>query len=372
LLAFSIDREAFLQGLHRVQNIVEKKNTVPILGNVLFEGKGGKLRMAATDMEVGVSGYLDALMSSEGATTVSARKLFEIVKELPAEGKVSFSLKPEERSEIRCGSSSFELMGLPAADFPPFPSFKEEKFFSLRSDTLRDMIRKTLYASSTDETRYNFTGVLLETVEAKKKGNVRMVATDGHRLAFCEREVEGKARGGESVIIPRKSLQELRRLLDEGDGDIQLDFQKPHGIFKKNSLVLVTRLLEMTFPNYQQVIPKEEGLVAHMSREPFMGAIRRVSLLSSERSRAVKFSFRPGELTVHTANPDLGKASESLAAEFAGEEVEISFNARYLLDSLSALDSDEVTLILRDPLSSCLITPRGDKSTLAVIMPMRV
>ncbi len=371
-MAFSISREEFLQGLSRVQSIVEKKNTVPILGNVFFEGKGGKLRIAATDMEVGISGFLDAALGGEGSTTLSARKLFEIVKELPAESSVSFALKPGEKTEIRCGSSSFELIGLPAADFPPFPSFKEEKFFTLRSETLRDMIRKTLYASSTDETRFNFTGILLETAEVKKKGHVRMVATDGHRLAFCEREVEGKVRAGESVIIPRKSLQELRRLLDEADGDIQLDFQKPHGIFKKDSLMLVTRLLEMTFPNYQQVIPKEEGLVAHLTREPFMGAIRRVSLLSSERSRAVKFSFRPGELTVHTANPDLGKASESMAAGFTGEEVEISFNARYLLDSLAALECKEVTLILRDPLSSCLITPKGDKSTLSVIMPMRV
>ncbi len=372
MLSFTIHREKFLQGLSRVQSVVEKKNTVPILSNVLFEGKGGKLRLAATDMEVGISGYLDATLKGEGSTTLSARKLFEIIKELPSESDVSFNVKGDERAEIRCGTSSFELMGLPAADFPQFPAFKEERFFTLQAGTLRDMIRKTIYASSTDETRFNFTGVLLETGDGKKKNHVRMVATDGHRLAYCEREVEGKGRPGENVIIPRKSLNELKRLLDEGEGDIQVDFQPPYGVFKRDDTVLTTRLLDMSFPNYQQVIPKEETIAATVAREPFMGAIRRVSLLSSERSRAVKFTFRKGEVTVHTVNPDLGKATETIAAGYEGEEMEISFNARYFLDSLSALETEEIALSLRDPLSSCLVTPKGDRSTLAVIMPMRV
>jgi len=372
VLAFSINRESFLQGLSRVQSIVERKNTVPILSNVLIDGNGEKLKLIATDMEMGISGYMDANIKSAGAVTISARKLFEIVKELPAEAEVTFQVKEENSSEITCGSSSFKLKGLPAEDFPSLPSYDEESFLTMDAAALKEMVRKTIYAASTDETRYNLTGVLFEMEEGEGKNLVRMVATDGHRLALVEKEASGNIRPGESVVIPRKSLNELRRLMDESDEVIELDFQKQHGVFKKDSIVLTTRLIDMSFPNYQQVIPEEVSAAATIEREALISAIRRVSLLSSERSRAVRFSFAGGELTVHTNNPDLGAATETLPIEYSGEDLDVTFNAKYMLDTLTSLDADKINIGLKDELSPCRVYQEKDQDYIAVIMPMRV
>lgn len=372
MLAFSVNREEFLQGLSRVQNIVERKNTVPILSNVLIDGTGEKLKLLATDMEVGLSGYMEAATKSEGAVTVSARKLFEIIKELPAESEITIQVREDNVSQITCGTSSFELKGLPAQDFPSLPGYDETNLFSLDASVFKEMIRKTIYAASTDETRYNLTGVLFAMEEEAGRSQVRMVATDGHRLAMVVRKADGKIRPGESVVIPRKSLNEVKRLLDEGDGNIDLDFGKQHGVFKKDSIVLTTRLIDMSFPSYQQVIPKGEMSDAVISRESLVAAIRRVSLLSSERSRAIRFSFSGNELTIHTNNPDLGAATESIQVEYSGEDVEITFNAKYMLDTLATMDSDDVSLSLSDELSPCMITQKEDPDYIAVIMPMRV
>lgn len=372
MLAFSINRESFLQGLSRVQSVVERKNTVPILSNVLIDGNGEKLKLMATDMEMGISGYIDANIKSAGAVTLSARKLFEIIKELPAEAEVSFQVKEENNSEITCGSSSFKLKGLPAEDFPSLPSYDEETFLTLDAAALREMVRKTIYAASTDETRYNLTGVLFEMEEGEKKNLVRMVATDGHRLALVEKEAKGNIRPGESVVIPRKSLNELRRLMDESDDVIELDFQKQHGVFRKDSIVLTTRLIDMSFPNYQQVIPEEVSATATIDRGALIAAIRRVSLLSSERSRAVRFSFSDGNLTVHTNNPDLGAATETISITYDGNDLEVTFNAKYMLDTLTSLDADEINIALKDELSPCRVYQEKDQDYIAVIMPMRV
>jgi len=372
VLAFSINRESFLQGLSRVQSVVERKNTVPILSNVLIDGNGEKLKLMATDMEMGISGYMDANIKSAGAITISARKLYEIIKELPAEAEVTLQVKEDNNSEITCGSTSFKLKGLPAEDFPSLPSYDEETFLTLDAAALREMVRKTIYAASTDETRYNLTGVLFEMEEEEGKNLVRMVATDGHRLALVEKEAKGKIRPGESVVIPRKSLNELRRLMDDTDEVIELDFQKQHGVFKKDSIVLTTRLIDMSFPNYQQVIPEEVSSAATIDREALISAIRRVSLLSSERSRAVRFAFSEGELTVHTNNPDLGAATETLPIGYDGEDLDVTFNAKYMLDTLTSLDAEQINIGLKDELSPCRVYQEEDQDYIAVIMPMRV
>ena len=372
MLAFSINRESFLLGLSRVQSIVERKNTVPILSNVLLDGTGEKLKLLATDMEVGISGYLEAAIRSEGAITISARKLFEIIKELPAEAKINFRVNEESVSEITCGNSSFELKGLPAQDFPTLPSYDESTFLTLNASELKEMIKRTIYAASTDETRYNLTGVLFEMLEKDGNNIVRMVATDGHRLALIEKTATGTIRPGESVVIPRKSLIEVRRLLDDGEESIELDFQKQHGVFRKDTIVLTTRLIDMSFPNYQQVIPTEKTATAVIEREILMSAIKRVSLLSSERSRAVGFSFSDQGLTVHTNNPDLGTATETVPITYDGDDIEATFNARYMLDTLASMNRDEIQIELKDNLSPCRVLQKEDSSYVAVIMPMRV
>lgn len=373
MLTFSVNRENFLQGLSRVQNIVERKNTVPILSNVLIDGTDDKLKMLATDMEVGISGYVDASVKSQGSITLSARKLFEIIKELPPESVVTLQVKGENLSEITCGSSSFELKGLSAQDYPNLPAYDEGSFLTLNADNFKDMIKKTIYAASTDETRYNLTGVLFEMEEKNGGGILRLVATDGHRLALVEKKAEGNIRPGESVVIPRKSLNEVRRLLDEGaDETVEVDFQKQHGVFKKDSIVLTTRLIDMSFPNYQQVVPEDRAFLAEIDREAMIHAIRRVSLLSSERSRAVKFSFNQNGVTIHINNPDLGTATETVPISYSGDEVEVTFNARYMLDTLTSMDSEHIEFGLKDELSPCVISQKGEEDYLAVIMPMRI
>ena len=373
VLSFSVNREDFLQGLSRVQSIVERKNTVPILSNVLIEGSGEKLRMQATDMEVGISGFVGATIRSEGSVTLSARKLFEIIKELPAEMVVDLQVLGENVAQITCGTSSFELKGLPSGDYPSLPSFEDGDFITLDAENLREMIRKTIYAASTDETRYNLTGVLFQMEEKNGEGILRLVATDGHRLALVEKKA-GNVRGGENVVIPRKSLNEVRKLLEEvgENAIIEVDFKKQHGVFKKDSTVLTTRLIDMAFPNYAQVIPEDRKVTAQVPREDMIHAIRRVQLLSSERSRAVRFSFGPDKMTVHINNPDLGMATETVPARFGGDALEVTFNARYMLDTLTSMESETVEISINDELSPCVLSQKGEEDYLAVIMPMRI
>jgi DNA polymerase-3 subunit beta len=373
VLTFSVNRESFLQGLSRVQNIVERKNTVPILSNVLIDGTEDKLKMLATDMEVGISGYVDASIKSQGSITLSARKLFEIIKELPAEAVITVQVKEDNLAEITCGSSSFELKGLPAEEYPNLPTYEEGSFLSLNAGNFRDMIKKTIYAASTDETRYNLTGILFEMEEKNGGGILRLVATDGHRLALVEKEAEGNIRAGESVVIPRKSLNEVRKLLEEGENEtVEVDFQKQHGVFKKDSIVLTTRLIDMSFPNYHQVVPEDRVHIAEIDRETMIHAIRRVSLLSSERSRAIKFNFGGESVTIHINNPDLGTATEALPINYSGDEIEVTFNARYMLDTLTSMDSEVIEFGLKDELSPCVVSQKGEEDYLAVIMPMRI
>jgi DNA polymerase-3 subunit beta len=373
VLTFSINREEFLQGLSRVQNIVERKNTVPILSNVLIDGTGDKLKMLATDMEVGISGFIEASIKSQGSVTLSARKLFEIIKELPAESTIAVQVKEDNVSEITCGNSSFELKGLPADDYPSLPTYEDGNFLTLNAENFKDMIKKTIYAASTDETRYNLTGILFEMEEEDGNGVLRLVATDGHRLAKVEKRAEGNIRPGESVVIPRKSLNEVRRLLEEGSDEmVEVDFQKQHGVFRKDSIVLTTRLIDMSFPNWKQVVPEEKAFVAEADRESMIHAIRRVSLLSSERSRAVKFAFSGGTVTIHINNPDLGTATETVPITYGGDDVEVTFNARYMLDALTSMNTETVELGLKDELSPCVVSQKGQEDYLSVIMPMRI
>jgi DNA polymerase-3 subunit beta len=373
VLTFSVNREEFLQGLSRVQNIVERKNTVPILSNVLIDGTGETLRMLATDMEVGISGNVDASIKSKGAITLSARKLFEIIKELPSDSTISLQVKEDNVTELVCGTSSFELKGLPADDFPSLPAYDEGSFLTLNSGNFSDMIKKTIYAASTDETRYNLTGILFEMEEEEGKGLLRLVATDGHRLAMVEKEATGNIRAGESVVIPRKSLNEVRRLIEEDGGDtIEVDFQKQHGVFRRDSIVLTTRLIDMSFPNYNQVIPQDNDATANVDKETLVHAIRRVSLLSSERSRAIKFAFSGSSLTVHINNPDLGTATETVPVTYDGGDVEVTFNARYMLDTLATMEAEAVDISLKDELSPCLLSQKEQDDYKAVIMPMRI
>ncbi|MBW2230390.1 MAG: DNA polymerase III subunit beta [Deltaproteobacteria bacterium] len=374
-MKLTIAKGELLKGLSRIQAIVEKRNSMPILANVLMEAEGdtdsGSLRLSATDLEVGIRGSHPASIEQDGGLTVMAKKLYEIVRELPDED-IRLESTHNAYLDIRCERSHFTLAGTSAEEYPTLPSFSPERTVRFEAAMLSAMVERTMYAASLDETRYNLNGVYLEVL--KDTGKLRMVATDGHRLAMVDREVgmdlEGLASG---VIIPRKGLAELKRLLDEDDSaEIELAFEGNSGLAKRGDLTLVMRLIEGEFPNYQQVVPKEIGHQLTLPTDRLVQALRRVVLLSSERSRAVKFELSSGRLEVSSNNPDLGDASDELDVDFDGETITIGFNARYLLDALGSLHAKEVKIGLHNDLSPVQLVPANDDETLAVVMPMRL
>ncbi len=374
-MKLTIDKGDLQRGLGRLQAIVEKRSSMPILANVLATASGksetGRLELAATDLEVGIRGSQPAKVIKPGALTISARKLYDIVRELPDE-PIHLEATANAYLDLRCGRSRFTLAGTDAAEYPSLPDFAPERMFRLQAAVLSQMIQGTMYAASLDETRYNLNGVYFEVVPETSR--IRMVATDGHRLALVERtassDVSGLASG---VIIPRKGLAELKRLVDEEDADeVELGFEGNSGLVRKGDVTLVMRLIEGEFPNYKQVIPKESDHHLTLPADTLMRALRRVALLSAEHSRAVKVELSDGKLQLSSRTPDLGDAHEELDIDYAGPSVSIGFNARYLLDCLSAFGAKEVRLGLRDGGSAVEVRPADDLESVAVVMPMRL
>ena len=374
-MKLSITKSEFLRGLGRIQSIVEKRNSMPILANTLIEapetGENATLQLAATDLEVGVRSQHMANVTEAGGLTVSAKKLFEIVRELSDE-KIELEATANSYLEIRCNRSRFTLAGTAAEEYPTLPEFNPEKTVPVSSPILSAMIERTMYAASVDETRYNLNGVYLEVLN--ETDEIRLVATDGHRLACVDRAIEGDISAlASGVIIPRKGLGELKRLVDEDDAEeIELAFANNSGLAKKGDVTLVMRLIEGEFPNYNQVIPKDLTRHLILPTDSLVQAVRRVALLSSERSRAVKLELSDGQLVITYSNPDLGDAREELDVDYAGEPLAIGFNAKYLLDAINAIQLKEVRFSFQDELSPSRLTPPDDEKTLAVVMPMRI
>jgi DNA polymerase III subunit beta len=374
-MKLSIAKGELLKGLSRLQAIVDKRNSMPILANVLLEasgdGEGGQLQLAATDLEVGIRGLHPADVKRPGAVTASAKKLFEIIRELPEED-VHLEATANSYLQIRCARSQFTLAGTAAEEYPTLPALLPRKTVQVQAAVLSNMIERTMYAASLDETRYNLNGVYLEVLP--DSGKIRMVATDGHRLALADRALAEDAAGlTGGVIIPRKGLAELKRLADEDDADeIELAFEGNSGLARKGSVTLVMRLIEGDFPNYRQVIPKEITRYIALPSERLIHALRRAVLLSSERSRAVKLELTEGQLVLSSSNPDLGDSREELDVDYAGEALSVGFNARYLLDALAAMHAKEVRFGVQDDLSPAQLLPIGEEDTLAVVMPMRI
>jgi DNA polymerase-3 subunit beta len=374
-MKFSIEKGEFQRGLGRIQSIVEKRNTMPILANALLEVSGkkdGALELAATDLEVGIRSSHPCEVAKPGRLTVSARKLHEIVRELPEE-KVHLEASSNAYLTLRCARAEFTLAGTTAEEYPSLPNFAPKALALVPAAVLSEMIERTMYAASTDETRYNLNGVFVERIA--DTGKLRMVATDGHRLAYVDRALgDGfDSLAGAGVIIPRKGLAELKKLVDEEDADeIEIGFEGNNGLARKGSVTLTMRLIEGEFPNYRQVIPADRGQQLSLPTELFTHALRRVALLSAERSRAVKLELSEGQMRLSSNNPDLGDAREEIDIDYAGETTSIAFNARYLLDAVSATRSKEIRFGFRDALSPAELSPGDDADALAVVMPMRL
>jgi DNA polymerase-3 subunit beta len=374
-MEFAIDRVAFLNSLGLVQGIVERRNTVPILGHVLLEAEGNNLQLSATDLEVGIRTSVECEASAKGSLTLSARKLFEVVRE--AEGdKLTLKALDNDWFELKCGRARFKMMGLDPRSFPAMPAqsaapgdAKNKGTLKIASEMLATMVDRTIFAVSPDEARYNLSGVYIESPQA---GMVRMVATDGHRLSLIEREVEGFTIQGGS-IVPRKGLAELRKLLDQaGDPITELMIDGRLAALRRGRTEVSMRLVEGEFPDYRGVMPKESRYQIPIVREVLLNAIKRAAIFSNERFHGVKLAFADGTLTVSSTSPETGEASETIDIDFTGGEFAVGFNASYLQQVLNVIDDGETRLGLSDDVNPGVFTTESDSGFKYVVMPMRL
>src|SRR5438874_9881741 len=363
-MKFSATKEKLLEGLQQVQNVVSTRTTLPILSNVLLQAKEGAVHLTTTDLDVGVRGSFEANVDKTGATTLPARRLFTIIRELPS-SEISVEVDGKNAASIRSGQSFFKILGLPEEEFPPLPKFENAKVVTMRQKDLHDGLRKTAYAISTDETRYVLNGVLF----SFKENKLTLVATDGRRLAMAEIELEFPRSHEADLNIPTKAVTELQRLLAE-DGEIKVSMGSGQIAFDLNKTLLVSKLIEGNYPNYKQVIPSEAKERVTLERETFLNSLRRVSLLASDKSNSIKLNFSKNNIDITANTPEVGEAKESLPVQYKGREFSIAFNPEFLMAPLRSLTEDEVYLDLIDEMSPGVL--KIQTPFLYVLMPMRI
>ncbi|TPK53988.1 MULTISPECIES: DNA polymerase III subunit beta [unclassified Mesorhizobium] len=368
-----LERSNLLKSLNHVHRVVERRNTIPILSNVLLSAEGASLEMKATDLDLEVTEATPAKVERGGATTVPAHLLYDIVRKLSDGAEVM--LKTDEDGNamtVTSGRSSFRLQCLPQSDFPELSAGFFSHIFRLDSVALKGLIEKTQFAISTEETRYYLNGIYLHTHEVGGKLKLRSVATDGHRLARAEIDAPAGSEGMPGIIIPRKTVSELQKLVDDPDVAVTIELSDTKIRFTIGSVILTSKLIDGTFPDYQRVIPTGNDKKLIIDRQSFAAAVDRVSTISSERGRAVKLSISEGQVTLAVNNPDSGSATEELAADYSADPIEIGFNAKYLLDVAAQLTGSEARFMLADAGSPTLIHDMADETALYVLMPMRV
>lgn len=368
-----LNRGDLLKGISTVQSAVAAKNTMPILANILLEAREKKLELIATDLDMGIRCSVSAEVVDRGSITINAKKLSDIVRELP-EASVDLEIDESHKMVLACQKSVFKIHGLPKDDFPILPEVKRDKVFKVKGSLMQEMIHKTIFAVSTDETRYVLNGVFFQA----EGGKLRMVATDGHRLAFIQKKLEGKADDKCNVIIPTKTLNELSKAVsDVGKGkedEINVEIMATDNQIKfvVEGVEIVSRLIEGQFPNYEQVIPKDSDKKLEASTADLAAATRRVAILTSEKSNSIRYHAKAGKLTISSKTPDMGEAREELDVNYKGEEISIAYNAKYVLDVLKNVGTETISIELTQPLSPGILRPKGDADYLCVIMPMRV
>lgn len=366
---FVTTKQDLLKELEVMQGIVEKKSTIPILSNIVIDAHKEKLELLATDLEVGIRTSCEAKVSKPGSLTLSARRLFDIVRYLP-DAEVRVRSDEGNWAQITCQKARFRIVGLSRDDFPAMPEFDFNKGIPIERSLLIDMISKVLFAITTDETRYQINGTLM--ILSKK--NLTLVATDGHRLAYVSGRLEkGASEEKIEVIIPRKTLQELARVGD-GESEVLFGQKDNHVFFKVGKVVMSSTIVPGKFPDYEKVIPEGNDKLVKVDGAAFADVVRRVALLSSERSRAVKVALQKGSVEISSNNPEVGEAAESVDIEYSGGPLEVGFNAKYLLDFLQAMGPGTFILALKDEATQGLLRPVGleGRDYRYVVMPMRI
>lgn len=369
----TVERSELLRSLSHVHRVVERRSTIPILANVMIRSENGQLAFKATDLDLEIMEAIPADVASGGVTTVPAHMFYEIVRKLPEGAQVILEGSGDRAVlVIRAGRSRFTLQTLPESDFPDLAAGDMSHEFVLPATDLKRLIDKTQFAISTEETRYYLNGIYLHMAEAAKKPVLRAVATDGHRLAQVELAAPEGASGMPGIIIPRKTVGEVQRLVEDLDGEIKIELSATKIRFTIGAVVLTSKLIDGTFPDYARVIPVGNDKQLEVEKRDFEQAVDRVSTVASERGRAVKLSLSGGKLVLSVINPDSGSATEEIEVGYDADPLDIGFNSRYLLDIAAQIEGDTAVLKLADPGSPTLIQDKDAKGALYVLMPMRV
>lgn len=368
-MKFIIEKEVFQTCLGKIQGIAERRSTIPILSNILISGEKNKINIIATDLEIGVMEITEADNVEKGSLCAPSRKLYDIVKELPKE-RVEVQGGENFWVSIKSGRTVVNLPGLDPKEFPAFPLTEGSDYFKIGASDLLEMIEKTVFAASSEESRFNLNGIYIEKVNKEKKEFFRMVATDGHRLSMVDKALKSTVEKG--IIVSRRGLTELKKVLGNSEAEVSISLQDNNCIFKTDRTIVVTRLLEGGYPDYQQVIPTANDKHIILERKVFTGALRRAHVIASEKGEGVKFTIQKNIMEIRSGGPDVGDVQEEINIDYQGDPIEVSFNARYLLDILNILDTEKVMIELKEELSSGVIRPMNGENYLYVIMPMRL
>ncbi len=366
-MKFSVIKETILEELQLMQGIIEKRNTMPILANILVSAAAERIELTGTDLEVGLKTHFEANVEEAGSVTVSGKKIFEIVKSLPDGQPISFKENEDLMMEISSGKSEFKVLCLPKEDFPVVPEAAFQKRIILPLDKIKDMIDRVYYAIA-QEQRYYLNGALM----IIKKNALELVSTDGHRLSYTSAFIEGlNAEEEIQVIVAKKTLSEIRKMSDD---KMEFDFDENNLFFKVHNRMLISRIIESKFPNFEAVIPKDNPHVLLVEKESFSQSIRRVALLATERSKGVKITIEKNQIKLYSSNPEIGEARDNLEVEYKGPELEVGFNSQYLLDFLLSASAEKIRIELKDNNSAAVMKPdlEGDIKYTYILMPMKI
>ena len=368
-MKFTIDKKNFIFGLQNAQNVADRKSTMPIASNVLIKCMGEKIECSATNLMVSVKTFLEGETESNGGITASAKTIYDLVKSLPDDNelKVVFSTTDSNTACIDAGRVHFEVLGMSDEDFPSFPDNKKKEFKTVDGGILNNLLSKVYFSILPEETRPHLNAAFIQ-VEGS---TLRAVSTDGHRLSKAEAEVGNSFSLEKPILIPRRGVQEIRKVLESSTGDIEIAVSDKYVFLKNQSLIMAVRLTDEKFPPYEEVIPKDLNKKVVVERTAFLDALRRVSLLSAEKTRGIRIRLDSGKMDVLSRNPDMGEAREEIEASYEGEEFTVAFNSRYFSELLSEMEGEEIIMEFGEELDPCLIKPVDSDDYMGVIMPLR-
>jgi DNA polymerase-3 subunit beta len=369
-MEFKINRETFLEGIQKTLGIVEKKTTIPILNNILLKAENNKIKIIATDREIILISDYEANVLEKGEITISAKKIYEMIREI--QGEFIDFVQKNNIVKISSQRAFYKVPGLPADDFPSISDESDIPLYKIQGNIIKELINKTAFAMAGDETRKNLNGVLLEEGMDGVNYLLRMVATDGHRLALAKSLTSGHFfKAGKGVIVPRKGLMEIKKIIDEKE-DVKIGLHKNMFILQTDNTILKVRLVDADYPDYKKVIPTEKGIKVVLEKEYFLHALKRMSVVSSERYGGVILSFSKGKLTLNSTNLDVGEATEEIDIDYDGEAIDSGFNVNYLIDAISVVNKDSIAFEVGLGLKPSMIKQADDDSYLCIIMPLKI